>query len=86
LTVLADSGDGNSLEGAPPHLSRRCEPGLPASLSLDPHRKEARENIGDLFFKIERRDEAKKHYQEFLALFPASFRAEEIHKILERLN
>jgi tetratricopeptide (TPR) repeat protein len=59
---------------------------LEKTIALDPHRKEAHENIGDLYLKMGRRDEAKKHYEKFLELFPTSPRAAEIHTVLQTLQ
>ena len=39
--------------------------------------------IADAFMKLGRRDEAKQHYQTFLALHPTSSRAGEIRRILQ---
>ena len=56
---------------------------LQKTLAVDPKRKEAHENIADTLMKLGRRDEAKQHYQQFLALHPTSSRAEEIKKVLQ---
>ena len=43
-------------------------------------------NIAELYLKLGRREEAKKHYEEYLALYPNSPKAGEIRKTLETLN
>jgi peptidoglycan/xylan/chitin deacetylase (PgdA/CDA1 family)/tetratricopeptide (TPR) repeat protein len=59
---------------------------LEKTLSVDPRRKEAHENIADALLKEGRKVEAKQHYEQFLALHPNGARAEEIRKILPTLN
>jgi tetratricopeptide (TPR) repeat protein len=59
---------------------------LKKTLAADPRRKEAHQNIADTYFKMGRTAEAKQHYQEFLALYPATPRAEEIRGILQTLK
>lgn len=59
---------------------------LGKTLSLDPKRKEAHENIADALLKEGHKAEAKQHYEQFLALHPSGPRAEEIRKILTTLD
>jgi tetratricopeptide (TPR) repeat protein len=59
---------------------------LQKTLSVDPKRKEAHENIADALLKEGRKTEAKEHYEQFLALHPTGTRADEIRKILPTLN
>jgi peptidoglycan/xylan/chitin deacetylase (PgdA/CDA1 family)/Flp pilus assembly protein TadD len=59
---------------------------LQKTLSVDPRRKEAHENIADALLKEGRKAEAKQHYEQFLALHPNGTRAEEIRKLLPSLN
>jgi peptidoglycan/xylan/chitin deacetylase (PgdA/CDA1 family)/tetratricopeptide (TPR) repeat protein len=59
---------------------------LQKTLSVDPRRKEAHENIADALLKEGRKAEAKLHYEQFLALHPNGARAEEIRKLLPSLN
>jgi len=59
---------------------------LQKTLAADPKRKEAHQNIADLLLKLGRRDEAKRHYLEYLALYPSSPKAPEIRRIIESLN
>jgi Flp pilus assembly protein TadD len=58
---------------------------LQKTLAADPKRKEAHGNIADALLKLGRRDEAKQHYQQYLALFPNSPRTPEVRRILETL-
>ena len=58
---------------------------LQKTLALDPRRKEAHLNLGDTLVKLGRNSEAKQHYQQFLELYPASKRAEELRKLMETL-
>jgi peptidoglycan/xylan/chitin deacetylase (PgdA/CDA1 family)/tetratricopeptide (TPR) repeat protein len=59
---------------------------LQKTLSLDPKRKEAHENIADALLKEGNKAEAKQHYEQFLALHPTGSRADEIRKIITTLN
>jgi len=59
---------------------------LQKTLDIDPHRKEAHLNIADLFKKLGRNAEAKQHYEQFLALYPSSSRAEEVRKTIQSLE
>ena len=59
---------------------------LQKTLTIDPRRKEAHQNIADTFLKLNRREEAKQHYKQFLELQPSSPRSDEVRKILETLN
>jgi peptidoglycan/xylan/chitin deacetylase (PgdA/CDA1 family)/Flp pilus assembly protein TadD len=59
---------------------------LQKTLSLDPKRKEAHENIADALLKEGRKAEAKQHYEQFLVLHPTGTRADEIRKLLPTLN
>jgi Flp pilus assembly protein TadD len=56
------------------------------TLAADAKRKEAHGNIADTLMKLGRREEAKQHYEQYLALFPNSPRAEEVRRIVARLN
>jgi tetratricopeptide (TPR) repeat protein len=56
---------------------------LQKTLAVDPHRKEAHLNMGDLLMKMGRTGEAKPHYEEFLRLMPNYSHADEIRKILQ---
>ena len=59
---------------------------LQMTLAADPRRKEAHGNIAELYLKLGRNAEAKQHYEEYLALYPTSPKAEEIRKTLATLN
>ncbi len=61
-------------------------PWLEKTLAADPKRKEAHENIAELFLKLGRKSDAKEHAQQYIALAPKSAKAEEFRKILETLN
>ena len=58
---------------------------LQKTLAVDPRRKEAHENIADVYMKLGRTAEARQHYQQFLELHPASPRSDEVRKILQTL-
>jgi len=58
---------------------------LQKTLAADPKRKEAHQNIADLLVKMGRKEEAKEHYEQYLALSPNSAKAGEIRKILATL-
>lgn len=60
-------------------------PWLQKTLEADPKRKEAHGNIADVFLKLGRKNEAKQHYEQYLTLFPASPRAEEVRRIVKAL-
>ena len=71
------------------HVMGRYDDALPyleKTLAIDPRRKEAHQNIADTYLRLSRRGEAKQHYEQFLALQPASARSEEVRKVLESLN
>ena len=56
-----------------------------SALQLDPKRKEAHGNIAELYMKLGKKAEAKRHYEEYLKLYPTSPKAEEFRKILQTL-
>ena len=56
------------------------------TLAVDPARKEAHGNLADAYMKLGRPQDAKAHYQQYLALWPTSPKAEEVKKILQGLN
>jgi peptidoglycan/xylan/chitin deacetylase (PgdA/CDA1 family)/tetratricopeptide (TPR) repeat protein len=59
---------------------------LHKTLAADPRRKEAHQNIADTYMKMGRGSEAKPHYEQFLALYPSTPRAQEIRGILQTLK
>ena len=59
---------------------------LEKTLALDPKRKKAHVNIAELYLKLGRREEARKHDETYLALYPGPPKAEEFRKILEALK
>jgi peptidoglycan/xylan/chitin deacetylase (PgdA/CDA1 family)/uncharacterized caspase-like protein len=59
---------------------------LQKTLAADPKRKEAYGNIGDAYLKLGQRPEAKKNYEQYLAMFPGTPRAAEVRSLLITLN
>ena len=43
-------------------------------------------NIAEIYHKLGRNEEAKTHYERYLALYPASPKGEEFRRILATLN
>ena len=58
---------------------------LQKTLAIDPNRKEAHGNLADVFIKLGRKDEARQQYEQYLKLYPASPRADEVRRILKSL-
>ncbi len=58
---------------------------LEKTLAADPNRKEAHGNIAYAYLKLGRNAEARKHFDRYLELFPASPKAAEIRGILATL-
>jgi peptidoglycan/xylan/chitin deacetylase (PgdA/CDA1 family)/TolA-binding protein len=59
---------------------------LQKTLVVDPKRKEAHGNIADVYRKMGRNGDARKEYEQYLALYPASPRAEEVRRVISTLN
>lgn len=59
---------------------------LDKTLAADPRRKEAYENLAELYMKLGCWAEAKQHDEQYLAPYPASPKAEELRKTLATLK
>ncbi len=59
---------------------------LEKTLSANPNRKEAHGNIAELYLKLGRKEDAKKHFETYLALYPNSPDAERFRKVLQTLD
>jgi tetratricopeptide (TPR) repeat protein len=59
---------------------------LQKTLAVDPKRKEVHGNIADTYYKLGRLAEARGHYDQYLALYPGSRRADDVRRILATLD
>ncbi|MGD0500896.1 MAG: polysaccharide deacetylase family protein [Bryobacteraceae bacterium] len=59
---------------------------LEKTLAADPKRKEAHGNIAELYLKLGRKEDAKRHFEQYLALYPNSPQAADFRKVLQSLD
>jgi tetratricopeptide (TPR) repeat protein len=59
---------------------------LEKTLAADPKRKEAHANIAELYLKMGRKEDARKHFEEYLALYPNAPKAEDFRKLLQTME
>ena len=59
---------------------------LEKTLAADPSRKEAHDNIAELYLRLGRKEDAKKHFEQYLALYPNSPKAEDFRRALQSLD